>query len=281
VPSAGTVSAGGEVEPDVDSVSSLVADAERRLAGRPWWDRVAETFEIGQMPIRPIPLAAATLAATVLTMWGLAAGTGHALAAVLGLAVPTASYQWVKITLQRRRRLFSEQLADNLQIVASALRSGHGFVGALKNVVDDAPEPSGSEFRRVLAEEQLGTPIEEALAIAVHRMDSEDLNHVALVATVQRETGGNAAEVLERVVDSIRERVSIRRLVRTLTAQGRFGGIVVTSLPPFVLLALTVLNPSFMRPLYETTTGNVVLLLATLLVIAGWAVIRKIITFKV
>jgi tight adherence protein B len=279
VPGVLDVAAGDEEEQE--ETMSFLADAERRLESRPWAARIAETFEIAQIPIKPLQLAALTLFLTGLTMWALAAATGHALAAVVGLAIPFAAYQWVKISLVRRRRLFSEQLADNLQIVASALRSGHGFVGALRNVVHDAPEPSGSEFRRVLAEEQLGTPLEEALGIAVHRMASEDLSHVALVATVQRETGGNAAEVLERVVDSIRERVAIRRLVRTLTAQGRFGGIVVSSLPPIVLVALTALNPSFMSPLYSTTAGNFVLLLAGMLVILGWFVIRRIIDFEV
>src|SRR5581483_88823 len=108
---------------------------------------------------------------------------------------------------------------DNLEVLAAALRAGQSLVGALSAVVDVSPEPSNSEFRRALAEEQLGVPLEDALGSVVTRMDNSDLDQVALVARLQRETGSNAAEVIERVVETVRSRAELRRLVRTLTAQ--------------------------------------------------------------
>jgi tight adherence protein B len=122
-------------------------------------------------------------------------------------------------------------------------------VGALSVVVTDAPEPSKSEFTRVVADEQLGVNLEDALAVVVHRMDSRDLDQVALVARLQRETGASSAEVLERVVDNVRDRQDVRRLVRTLTAQGRLSGIVLVG-PAHLHAAL---HAAVQPPLREAT----------------------------
>src|SRR5581483_74332 len=206
--------------------------------------------------------------------------SGHPIFGLVGLLTPLAVREVVRLRARKQRALFSDQLADNLQVVASALRAGHGFVGGFATTVDDAPEPSRSALRRVLAAEQLGTPIETALEVAVHRMDSLDLRQVALVASVQRQTGGNAAEVLDRVVDSIRERAAMRRLIRTLTAQGRMSGTIVSALPIVLAVAVSVMSPGFMRPLYDTTAGNVALAVAGGLVVAGWLCIRRIVNFE-
>ncbi len=101
-------------------------------------------------------------------------------------------------------------MPDNLQVLASALRAGHSFVGALAVVANDAPEPARSEFQRVVGDEQLGVPIDQALHVVVERMESRELEQVALVAALQRETGGNTAEVLDRVTATIRERFELR-----------------------------------------------------------------------
>ena len=111
------------------------------------------------------------------------------------------------------------------------MRTGNSFVGALSQLVDDAPEPTASEFRRVIADERLGVPLDVALARMVTRMENNDLQQVGLVTVIQRETGGNGAEALDRVVGNIRARDDIRRLVRTLTAQGRSSQAILTALP--------------------------------------------------
>jgi tight adherence protein B len=207
--------------------------------------------------------------------------SGHSALGLIGLFTPLPVMEVVRARARKQRRLFADQLADNLQVVSSALRAGHGIVGGLASTIGDAPEPSRSELKRVLAEESLGTPIETALEIAIKRMQNVDLEQVALVASVQRQTGGNAAEVLDRVVDSIRERMTLRRLVRTLSAQGRLSGIVVSALPFVLLAGVTVLSPDFARPLYTTTGGNVVLVVAAGLIVCGWLCIRRIVNFKI
>jgi tight adherence protein B len=265
---------------DVDEAELGPPEAVSLLRSKRWWREFCETVEIGRTRFSPAQIVAGTALLTVVAIWILVSVSGHPLLGLIGFAVPFVAYQWVQWMARKQRFLFAEQLADNLQIVASALRSGHGFVGALGEIVNDASEPSRAEFRRVLAEEQLGTPLEEALTIAVDRMNSVDLNQVALVASVQRETGGNAAEVLDRVVDSIRERLALRRLISTLTAQGRLSGGVVSALPIALLIAISIINPEFTRPLYNTTTGNIILALAACLVVTGWLWIRRIVTFE-
>ena len=148
-------------------------------------------------------------------------------------------------------------------------------------MVDDSPEPARTEFRRVIADEQLGVPLEEAIEVVAVRMDSTDLRQVGLVAALQHETGGNTAEVLDRVADTVRERFELRRLVKTLTAQGRLSRWILTGLPVFLLVVITLLNPSYISPLYSHTGGRVLLGLAIVMVTSGSLVIRRIINIKV
>jgi tight adherence protein B len=112
-------------------------------------------------------------------------------------------------------------------------------------------------------------------------MQSRDLQQVALVAELQRETGGNTAEVLERVTDTVRDRVGLRRLVRGLTAQGRLSRWVLTALPVVLLCAMTIINGEYVRPLYTTSLGQALLAMAAVMVIAGSVVIKRIVDIKV
>ena len=184
-------------------------------------------------------------------------------------------------SLFKVRDRFAEQLPDNLQVLSSALRAGHSFVGALSVVVNDAPEPAKTEFSRVVADEQLGVPIEDALRVVVERMDNRELEQVALVAALQRETGGNTAEVLDRVTDTIRERFELRRTVQTLTAQGRLSRWVLTLLPVALLAVITLVNPGYIGILYHSLAGKILLVMAAISVTAGSIVIKRIVDIKV
>jgi len=154
-------------------------------------------------------------------------------------------------------------------------------VGALSVVVDDSPEPSRTEFRRVIHDEQLGVSLEDAIEVVAVRMDSSDLRQVGLVAALQHETGGNTAEVLDRVADTVRERFELRRLVKTLTAQGRMSRWILTGLPIFLLVVISLLNPDYISPLYSHTGGRVLLIVAAVMVTSGSLVIRRIINIRV
>jgi tight adherence protein B len=261
--------------------SRVLVGAERSLEATKWWARFKEQLELAEIKMPALHIVLWTVVGTIGVMWLLTAVAGSVLFAVFGLAVPLVVRSLIRRKLERRRKLFAEQLPDNLQVLASALRAGHSFVGALSVVVDDAAEPSRSEFQRVVADEQLGVTLEEAIRAVVHRMDNTDLEQVALVAALQRQTGGSMAEVLERVTETIRERFELRRMVQTLTAQGRMSRWIVSALPLVLLLAISALNPGYTAPLFSTTGGRVALAFAAAMVVTGSYVIKRIVDIKV
>ena len=220
---------------------------------------------------------AATALAALLIMALIAWGFGSITLSPIGLLVIPAVRLVINRQLRHQRHEFAEQLADNLQIVASALRAGQSMVGAVSVVVDEAPEPSRSEFRRIVNDERLGVPLEDAVRDVARRMNNRDLEQVALVAITQRDTGGNTAEVLDRVIDTVRERGRLRRLMETLTAQGRLSQIVVSVLPFALVGVITLLNEDYMKPLFETSTGQLLLLVGIGLSLLGSYFIKRIV----
>jgi tight adherence protein B len=269
-------------ERPVALLSDRVEEETERLLGRTrLWGRFLDELELSGITWSPRRIVLFTFIGTFLSIWFLSLVTGSTLVAFLGLAIPFGVRGVIGRKVARKRLQFAEQLPDNLQVLSSALRAGHSFIGALSVVVEDAPEPSRSEFRRVIADEQLGVPLEDALHVVVERMDSRELEQVALVAAVQRSSGGNTAEVLDRVTETIRERFELRRTVRTLTAQGRLSRWVVSILPLFLLSAITLINPGYMSSLYGSGGGRIALAVAALMVIAGSLVIKRIVNIKV
>jgi tight adherence protein B len=261
--------------------TDVLALAEKSFQEAKWWTRFKEELEIAGIRMPAIQIVLWTSVATLFAMWFLYTVGGSIAFAPLGLGIPFVVRAAISRALERERRQFADQLPDNLQVLSSALRAGHSLVGALSVVVEDCPEPSRSEFRRVVADEQLGVPLEEALGVVSRRMASVDLDQVALVSALQRETGGNTAEVLDRVAENVRGRFELRRLVQTLTAQGRMSRWIVSFLPVGLLGLLTLINPEYMAPLYTHAFGRVLLVIAALMVIAGSLVIKRIVSIKV
>jgi tight adherence protein B len=259
----------------------LAAGAERSFGRAGFWTRFKRDLELAEIHVPPGQILLATAIGVALVGWVLATLTGVPFVGLAGLLVILIPRSIVNTRLSKRREAFAEQLPDNLQVMASAMRAGHSFVGALSVVVEDSPEPSKSEFGRVVADEQFGVSLAEALGRAVERMDNRDLSQVALVAAMQRDTGGNTAEVLDRVTETIRERFALRRLVKTLTAQGRMSRWIVSILPVALLGIITALNPSYMAPLFDRQLGRVLLVVASVLVISGSLVIKRIVNIKV
>jgi tight adherence protein B len=260
-------------------VSRVFTETERSLERTRWWQRFKDALLFADIKIPPVQVVFGTVVLTLLAMWIFAQIAG--LLFLLGLAVPFVVRGAILGRMARKRRLFGDQLPDNLDVLASGLRAGHSLVGSLATVVTDAPEPSRSEFQRVVADEQLGIELADALGALGKRMRSRDMEQVALVAAVQNETGGNAAEVLDRVTESIRERQELRRLVRTLTAQGRLARWIVSALPVGLLVFISVVDTEYMKPLFNHTGGKVMLVFAALMIISGSVVIGKIVDIKV
>jgi tight adherence protein B len=242
--------------------------------------RLEETLEIARVDVTASRLIALTAAGTALLfvlLW-LAFSPWWALVA---LVTPLCVRSWVLWRLARRRKAFAEQLPDMLQVVSAALRSGQSFAGAFAVVVESSGEPMKSEMQTVVADEQLGVPLSKAMEVVVRRMDNRDLEQIALVAELQREAGGNSAEVIDRVAETVRGRFELRRLINTLTAQGRMSRWIVTALPIALVLLITLINPHYMHPLVTHLLGKVMIVLAVLLVIGGSLVIKKIVDIKV
>ena len=200
---------------------------------------------------------------------------------LLALLVPVLMRGEISRRARKQREAFADQLPDNLEVLGSALRAGHSLVGAMAVVVDEAAEPSKGEFRRIVTDEQLGIPLDETLELTARRMDSRDMEQVAVVALLQRDAGGNMAEVLDRVIENIRARQEIERLVRTLTAQGRLSRWILSLLPVFVLVMILLINPDHLQPLFHQLAGQIALVMAVIMVIIGSTIINKIVKIKV
>jgi len=268
--------------PTAVMTDKLLEGTESLFKGNTWWERFKWELRIAGIVMPAEQIAVLTVAGTIFTLFVVRFLSNSLLVAIaLSAAVPYGVWWYLKRALARRRDRFAEQLPDNLQVLSSALRAGHSFVGALSVVVNDAPEPAKSEFSRVVADEQLGVPIEDALRVVVERMDNRELEQVALVAALQRETGGNTAEVLDRVTDTIRERFELRRTVQTLTAQGRLSRWVLTFLPVALLVVITFINPGYINIMYSSLAGRILLVLAGISVTAGSFVIKRIVNIKV
>ncbi len=268
--------------PTAQLTDKMFEGTETMLRGSSHWKKFKWELQIAKVTMPPEQIAVLTAIGALLAFVLINYVLGSILVALaIAIAIPFGVRSLLKRQLAKQRKLFAEQLPDNLQVLASALRAGHSFIGALSVVVNDAPEPARSEFQRVVADEQLGVPIDQALHVVSERMESRELEQVALVAALQRETGGNTAEVLDRVTDTIRERMELRRTVQTLTAQGRMSRWVLTALPLVLLLVITVISPGYMDIMYHTTSGKTLMVLGAISVTAGSFVIKRIVNIRV
>jgi tight adherence protein B len=187
------------------------------------------------------------------------------------------------INLRRRRRLvkLSNQLPDVFEMMAQALRAGHSLGGAIQLVYEQMPPPIATEFAQVYHEQNLGVKVEEALQAMAHRVDSLDVRFFVTAVMIQRQTGGDLAEVLDNISTVIRGRIELAGLVRGLTAEGRLSGWVLFALPAIVFAGSMVLNPNYASILLEDSRGQIMLMVALGMQLMGIAMIRWIVNIKV
>jgi tight adherence protein B len=262
---------------DSSSTSRLLSSLEHLLERTRWWSQFKADVEIANFERPAVQLVVICVIATVTGVLLFAVGFGIPVLGVVVLFLgPLGLVALVRRRLRKQRAQFSEQLPDHLQELASTMRAGHSLVSGIAAMAKSASEPSRSEWARVVADEQLGMPLEAALVPLSERMDCSDVEQVALVAALQQRSGGNMAEVLERLADGVRERADLRRELDSLTAQARLSRWVVTALPPAVLLILTVINPHYVSPLFHSNGGQVMLGLVVILICAGSVVMRRI-----
>jgi tight adherence protein B len=272
---------GNEPEGHLKVRSRLAHGAEKSLGGASWWEGFATDVDVAGISRSPGQIVVTSFIGALVAAFLVTSFSGMALLGVLPLlATPFIVRAVIHVRADRKRRLFGEQLADHLAVVGGSLRVGHSLPAALSAALDEAPDPARHEFERAVADERLGMPLEDALGTVSRRMESREVEHVALLARLQREVGSDAAEMVDQVVATVRERQELRRTVRTMTAQGRFAQVVLSLLPLVALGLLTFTNRPYVEPLYTTPGGNYALVIAALLVVAGSFVIRKIVTIK-
>ena len=260
------------------SIALQTATRNRYTTG--WWAELERDLELARMSVTARQVAGLALGGTFLI--GLVALMFSApLLALFGLTTPFIARAVVRRKLKAVRQEFAEQFPGSLQVLASALRAGHSFNGALGVVVDNVHEPARSELARVVQDDRLGVLPEDAMRKLADRMANRDIEQVALLAELQRTSGGNSAEILDTVVHTIRERAEMRRLVRTLTAQGRMARWILTALPIFLAVFLWLVHPDLMASFFSSGIGQVSLVAAAAMVATGSLIIQRIIDIEV
>lgn len=200
-------------------------------------------------------------------------------AAFVGFFAPRL---YVARATQMRLTSFENQLPDTLSLWVNALRSGYSVLQSMEAISRDAPEPTSTEFKRVVQEVQLGIDMEDALEHLLQRMESEDLDLVITAVNIQREVGGNLAEILDVIGHTIRERIKLKGEIRVLTAQGRITGYLISGLPIVLALFLYGINPNYMGNLFENRMcGWPMLGIGLAMIGIGSAVIQKIVDIEI
>lgn len=260
----------------------MIEAAERIAAAGGFAGRLDQRLERAGAPLRVGEFTAGTLLAALLgAIVGAILFQNLLLVAVCGLVGGAAPVIILSITMSRRINKLHAQLPDILMLLASSLRAGHSFFQALSTVADEIGEPATGELGRIVSEIRLGRPVHEAMDAFAERVGSDDFRWAVLAVNIQREVGGNLAEVLDTVADTVREREVIRRQVRVLSAEGRLSAVVLTALPFVTGLYISQINPGYMTPLFTTRTGITMLVIAGALLAVGTVWIRRMVKIDV
>lgn len=186
-----------------------------------------------------------------------------------------------RIARRRRQQGIEGQIIDALTLISSSLKAGYSFLQAIEMASREVPPPLGEEFERCMHEMSLGATVEDSLQEMSNRVGLSDLDMVFTAVIIQRQVGGNLAEVLDTIAHTIRERIRIRGEIRTLTAQGRISGWIVGSLPLAILGFISVVNPSYMKPLFQHPLGIFFICIGITGQVIGVLLIKKIINIEV
>ncbi|MDQ3940772.1 MAG: type II secretion system F family protein [Actinomycetota bacterium] len=274
-------------EPDNDSAAAWIpnalVDAAGRVAdNRGWTIRIDRRLEQAQLALRAgefivLSVLAATAGVLVSALL-LAPPVVLLIGAVGGGAIPFA---YARLKAARRLKKLHGQLADILMVIASSLRAGHSFLQSLDAVAREIGDPGSYEFSRLVTEIRLGRSVDEALRELADRIGSEDLHWAILAVNIQREVGGNLAELLDTVAETIRERENVRRQVKVLSAEGRLSIYILAGLPFAILVYMLFVNPSYVGLLFTTRIGLVMSVVGASLMVLGIAWMRKVVKIDV
>ena len=257
------------------ALERMISGTERGSAFGRWIEQSGLKLSISGVLL--IALVCAILFAILVTMltrspFGIPAGFA------IGFALP---FMFLKFKRTKRLRAFEEQFPEALDLIARALKAGHAFATGLKMAADELDEPVGPEFRKTFDEQNFGLPLKDALENLTLRIPILDVRFFATAVLIQRETGGNLSEILENLAHVVRERFKILRQVRVYTAHGRLTGYVLLALPAVLGIALSFINPDHMNMLFRERMGQILLMVAMGMQIAGYIWIKQVVKIEV
>ena len=233
------------------------------------------TWTLQTLILLSLGMAMALGSMTLIATRSLPAGL---MATILGAMLPTL---YVRRRRKRRLYAFEEMLPDSIDLVGRALRAGHPLTAGFKMAADDGAEPVAGEFRRVFEEQRFGLPLQESLLGMADRVNLVDVRILVTAILIQREVGGNLAEILDNLAAVVRARFTIRRQLRVFTAQGRMTGYLLAALPLILFAILYTLNPSYMSILFTDPIGKILVGAAVSMQLFGFLWIRKIINIEI
>jgi tight adherence protein B len=262
-------------------LDDLLERTEKRLANVDWARRLEVQLDRANLAIRTgqFVLMAGAGALLLGVLFALLFRSPVALA--FGGFAPLGAWLFVNFKARKRVDAFSEQLPENLAILSQSLRAGYSLLQALDSVAENAAEPAKTEFGRVIAQTRLGASVDGAMDELALRMESKDFTWVVAVVAVQAKIGGNMAEILDSVAETILSRQRMRREIKALTAQGRMTQAVLTALPPGVGFLIYVVNPSLMNEMLDRPVGIAVLGVAAAMTAIGSMIISKIVRIDI
>jgi tight adherence protein B len=265
----------------LEVLNGLFRLTENAFGHRSQWRNLQLMLERADLPLRTVEFAWIMIGCSFgLGLLAAVAGSSSLVILALFLVGGFVPYLFVWFKAKKRVRAFEDQLPDLLITMAASLKAGHSFKQGIQSVVDEGQEPAAKELRRVITDTQLGRPMEEALSETAERIGSKNFAFVITAVTIQRQVGGSLAGLFDMVADTVRDRQQFARKIRSLTAMGRASAYVLVGLPFFIAIALTVLNPNYMDPLYHSHAGHMLMMGGVTMMAFGSLLLKKIVSFK-
>lgn len=276
---------GDSERPSEDLTGELLREttpAEKFIFQLPFFKMVKKLVEHSGVIIKPPVFMLLTVTLSALGFVSLYVLRGNLLTALLAaVVIAFIPFVYLGYRKQQRQNRFAEQLPDALIMIARSLRAGHSLTSAVELVSQELPEPAGGLFKIAYEQQHLGMRISESLGTLLEKIDSMDLNFFVTIIKINSETGGNLAEILEKLAETIRSRLQIRRQVQVYTAEGRLSGYVLVLLPVAVFIAFYLKNPAYMEVFFTEQICQMSLVAAGLAQVAGFLMIRKIIDIRI
>jgi tight adherence protein B len=281
-----TLSSGNFKSEEIDIVK------KRLLSDVPWFNRMLFNFSVvpkleqllEQANISK-PVGYYLLLTLLFAICGYVAGSmltvNFLIAALLACAASTMPFLYVYYKKSQRMSKFERQLPDALDLIVRALKAGHAFAAGLRMVADEFEDPVGTEFGNTMDEINFGVGVSEALINLTNRVDCPDLTFFVVSVIIQKETGGNLAEILQKISHLIRERFKFNGRVRVLSSEGKLSAVVLISLPFLIGFYMFIVNPHFIEPLLNDPIGKIMMAAAAVMMIIGTLVMKKMISIRV